>query len=99
MEDCLFRVPREPLEAESTVFRDMFLLPQGETVEGLTDANPVVLPGVSKEDFEQLLKALMCRSVITLIRMKGSSLETRVEDTRKIRVSPSTRHNGHLSSN
>lgn len=63
VEDCLFRVPREPLEAESTVFRDMFLLPQGdsETVEGQSDTSPVILHGVSKKEFESLLRALLNR--------------------------------------
>ncbi|KAL4068133.1 hypothetical protein J3A83DRAFT_4413724 [Scleroderma citrinum] len=63
VEDCLFRIPREPLEAESIVFRDMFLLPQGDkvTAEGCSDANPVLLNGIKKKDFEPLLKALLCR--------------------------------------
>ncbi|KAI6040611.1 hypothetical protein EDC04DRAFT_2566843 [Pisolithus marmoratus] len=64
VEDHLFRIPREPLEAESTVFRNMFLLPQcdSETVEGLSDMYPVALPqGVSKKEFESLLRALMYR--------------------------------------
>ncbi|KAI5996619.1 hypothetical protein F5J12DRAFT_725567, partial [Pisolithus orientalis] len=61
VEGCLFRISREPLEAESTVFRDMFLLPQGEsgTVEGQNDTCPVVLRGVSKKEFESLLRALI----------------------------------------
>ncbi|KAI6146765.1 hypothetical protein BKA82DRAFT_145948 [Pisolithus tinctorius] len=61
VEDSLFRIPREPLEAESTVFRDMFLLPQGEseTVEGQSDTCPVILQGISKKEFESLLRALM----------------------------------------
>ncbi|KAI5997631.1 hypothetical protein F5J12DRAFT_889432 [Pisolithus orientalis] len=45
VEDSLFRISREPLEAESTVFRDMFLLPRG----------------ISKKEFESLLRALMYR--------------------------------------
>ncbi|KAL4076913.1 hypothetical protein V8B97DRAFT_1938176 [Scleroderma yunnanense] len=59
----LFRVPREPLEAESTVFRDMFLLPQASdsALEGLDDEKPVVLEGIEKSDFEQLLKILLHR--------------------------------------
>ncbi|KAI6162489.1 hypothetical protein EDD17DRAFT_549756 [Pisolithus thermaeus] len=63
VEDCLFRITRGPLEAESTVFRDMFLLPQGdpETIEGQSDACPVILQGVSKNEFESLLRALMYR--------------------------------------
>ncbi|KAI6040626.1 hypothetical protein EDC04DRAFT_1459445 [Pisolithus marmoratus] len=74
VEDCLFRIPREPLEAESIVFRDMFRLPQGdpETVEGLSDTRPVILQGVSKKEFESLLRALMCRQHGT---HRGSDLD------------------------
>jgi len=65
VENCLFRVPIEPFEQESTVFRDMFSMPQGsqDTVEGLSDDKPIRLDGVTKHDFEQLLKALFHRSV------------------------------------
>lgn len=63
VEDCLFKVPREPFEKESAIFCDMFALPQGdgEIVEGLSDEAPIRLYGVNKEDFEQLLKALFGR--------------------------------------
>ncbi|KAL4068136.1 hypothetical protein J3A83DRAFT_3816544 [Scleroderma citrinum] len=63
VEGCLFRVPREPLEEESTVFGDMFLLPQGDqvVVEGLSDENPIVLQGIDKGEFEPLLKVLLYR--------------------------------------
>ncbi|KAI6040610.1 hypothetical protein EDC04DRAFT_2602387 [Pisolithus marmoratus] len=63
VENCLFKVPRKTLEEESTVFRDMFLLPQPDIamIEGLDDARPVVLQGISKDDFESLLKALLYR--------------------------------------
>ncbi|KAI6145074.1 hypothetical protein BKA82DRAFT_1002237 [Pisolithus tinctorius] len=73
VEDCLFRVSREPLAAESTVFRGMFLLPQGdsETVEGQSDTCPVILQGVSKWEFESLLRALLIRQHG---KRKGSSL-------------------------
>ncbi|KAI6141496.1 hypothetical protein BKA82DRAFT_161628 [Pisolithus tinctorius] len=65
VEDSLFRISREPSEAESTVFRDMFLLPQGEseTVEGQSDTCAVILQDISKKEFESLLQALMYRSV------------------------------------
>ncbi|KAI6151496.1 hypothetical protein BKA82DRAFT_4099873 [Pisolithus tinctorius] len=68
VEDSLFRISREPLEAESAVFRDMFLLPQGEseTVEGQSDTCAVILQGISKKEFESLLRALMYRSVCAL---------------------------------
>ncbi|KAI6040631.1 hypothetical protein EDC04DRAFT_1459952 [Pisolithus marmoratus] len=63
VEDHLFRIPREPLETESTVFRDTFLLPQGdsETAEGQSDTCPVTLPGISKKEFEGFVRALMHR--------------------------------------
>ncbi|KAI6040619.1 hypothetical protein EDC04DRAFT_2566837, partial [Pisolithus marmoratus] len=69
----LFRIPREPLEAESIVFRDMFRLPQGdpETVEGLSDTRPVILQGVSKKEFE----TLMCRLVCAPSLQPGSNLD------------------------
>lgn len=43
VEDHLFRVPRDELEAESTVFRDRFLLPRGdsETVEDRSGSKTV----------------------------------------------------------
>ncbi|KIO04211.1 hypothetical protein M404DRAFT_556551, partial [Pisolithus tinctorius Marx 270] len=63
VENCLFKVPRKPLEEESVVFRDMFRLPQpkNEMIEGRDDTRPVVLHGISKDEFECLLKALLCR--------------------------------------
>ncbi|KIM58140.1 hypothetical protein SCLCIDRAFT_1218881 [Scleroderma citrinum Foug A] len=53
----------EPFQQESTVFRDMFSMPQGSQnmVEGLSDDKPIRLDGVAKNDFEQLLKALFRR--------------------------------------
>lgn len=65
VEGCLFKIPREPLVEESTVFADMFLLPQGDqaTVEGQSDENPIILQEINKHDFEQLLKVLMSRLV------------------------------------
>ncbi|KAI5985623.1 hypothetical protein EDD15DRAFT_1626644 [Pisolithus albus] len=63
VENTLYKVPRKPLEEESTVFKDMFLLPQpdNDAIEGQDDTKPVILHGVSKADFECLLKALLCR--------------------------------------
>lgn len=67
VEDCLFKVPRGPLEAESIIFRDMFLLPQGGTaeIEGLNDENPVVLKGIRQDEFEQLLTVLLSRKFVS----------------------------------
>ncbi|KAI6137473.1 hypothetical protein EDD17DRAFT_1782951 [Pisolithus thermaeus] len=63
VEDSLFKVPREPFEKESEVFCDMFSLPQGSSVvvEGTSDENPIRIDRTSKDDFEQLLKALLHR--------------------------------------
>ncbi|KAI6140400.1 hypothetical protein BKA82DRAFT_4178869 [Pisolithus tinctorius] len=63
VEDSLFRVPREPFQQESDLFCDMFSLPQGDgiVVEGSSDEIPIQLHGTSKDDFEQLLKALLHR--------------------------------------
>ncbi|KAI6130100.1 hypothetical protein EV401DRAFT_2128668 [Pisolithus croceorrhizus] len=84
VEDQLFRVPRNQLAAESTVFTDMFLLPKGdsgmargqsdsETVEGESGMWPVALEGVSKEEFVSFLRALMSRSV-QHAKIEGSGL-------------------------
>ncbi|KAI5993147.1 hypothetical protein F5J12DRAFT_858835 [Pisolithus orientalis] len=58
-----FPLPKEPFERESTVFCDMFALPQGDgnSIEGLSDEMPIRLFGVSKEEFEELLKVLFNR--------------------------------------
>ncbi|KAI6143894.1 hypothetical protein BKA82DRAFT_948055 [Pisolithus tinctorius] len=63
VEDSLFRIPREPFQQESDVFCDMFSLPQGDGIvmEGSSDEIPIQLHGTSKDDFEQLLKALLHR--------------------------------------
>ncbi|KAJ3555819.1 hypothetical protein NM688_g2366 [Phlebia brevispora] len=58
VENRLFRVHRYFFIRESAIFRDMFLLPSGATreVDGMSDERPVVLPGVTIEEFENLLK-------------------------------------------
>ncbi|KIK16403.1 hypothetical protein PISMIDRAFT_44678, partial [Pisolithus microcarpus 441] len=65
VEDCLFRLPREPFQQESRFFCDKLSSLQGEDgeVEGLSDEKPIRLDGVKKSDFEQLLKVLFHRSV------------------------------------
>lgn len=69
VEDFLFKVPREPFQTGSTVFRDMFLLPQGETVEGLNDERPIKLDGIAMDEFEQLLRVLLYRNYGTSPRL------------------------------
>lgn len=39
----------------------MFFLPQGGTVEGLDDERPIKLDGITKDEFEQLLRVLLHR--------------------------------------
>ncbi|KLO09626.1 hypothetical protein SCHPADRAFT_833766, partial [Schizopora paradoxa] len=60
VQDVLFRVPVEPFETRSEVFRDMFSLPNGDEAskEGTSDDSPIVLEGVAVDDFRALLKFL-----------------------------------------
>ncbi|KAG1726077.1 uncharacterized protein EDB91DRAFT_64371 [Suillus paluster] len=59
VEDCLFRVPRNTLESQSDVFRDLFLLPvKADEAEGRSDTNPIVLEGIQQEEFQSLMKVL-----------------------------------------
>ncbi|KAI6139120.1 hypothetical protein BKA82DRAFT_4459308 [Pisolithus tinctorius] len=48
VENCLFKIPRKPLEEESAVFRDMFRLPQpkNKMMEGQNDARPLVASSI-----------------------------------------------------
>ncbi|TDL18241.1 hypothetical protein BD410DRAFT_793562 [Rickenella mellea] len=62
VEGTLFRLPRILFEEQSSVFRDMFLLPPpghegGE--EGTSSTNPIRLDGVKKSDFESFLGVLV----------------------------------------
>lgn len=65
VENCLFRLPREPFQQESRFFCDKLSSLQGEDgeVEGLSDEKPIRLDGVKKSDFEQLLKVLFHRTL------------------------------------
>lgn len=59
VEDRLFRVPRDTLESQSDVFRDLFLLPvEADKAEGYSDTSPIVLEGIMKEEFQSLMKVL-----------------------------------------
>ncbi|KAH0829113.1 hypothetical protein J3R83DRAFT_2580 [Lanmaoa asiatica] len=55
VENCLFRVPRQSLESQSRIFRDMFSLPVVEDAEGSSDDNPIRLDGIK---FKRFLEAL-----------------------------------------
>ncbi|KAH0830149.1 hypothetical protein J3R83DRAFT_1497 [Lanmaoa asiatica] len=81
VEDCLFKVPREPFEKESTAFRDMFLLPTGDPhkEEGKSDDNPIHLGCIKKDEFEQLLSVL-------LYRTHGTSQKSLPENTQWVSI-------------
>lgn len=52
-------MPRDTLESQSDVFRDLFLLPvQANGAEGYSDTNPIVLEGIQREEFQSLMKVL-----------------------------------------
>ncbi|KAI0785800.1 hypothetical protein C8Q75DRAFT_696685, partial [Abortiporus biennis] len=59
VENILFRVFRSTFRRHSSVFNDLFMLPEpveGATgVEGSSDENPLVFSGISTVDFERLL--------------------------------------------
>ncbi|KAJ7763619.1 hypothetical protein DFH07DRAFT_812587 [Mycena maculata] len=60
VEDRLFKVPRYHFEHSSEIFATTFTLPAGDDVqaEGHSDENPFILDGISKVDFQRLLKVL-----------------------------------------
>jgi hypothetical protein len=60
VEDTLYNLPRAKLIEASSVFEDMFALPQASanTAEGTNDDNPIHLEQTSKKDWECLLKLL-----------------------------------------
>ncbi|KAF9046128.1 hypothetical protein BJ165DRAFT_1345221 [Panaeolus papilionaceus] len=59
VEDVLFNVHRSMLSRDSSSFKTMFSLPQGQnTVEGYSDRNPIMLVGDTPEEFKHFLWAL-----------------------------------------
>ncbi|KAH9857399.1 hypothetical protein C2E23DRAFT_719588 [Lenzites betulinus] len=61
VEDVLFKVPRRPFEDDSEVFSNMFTLPPANHpsgIEGSSDHNPLLLQGVTAEEFKALLYVL-----------------------------------------
>lgn len=76
VEDRLFRVPRHAFEEESEVFRSMFSLPQGSLlVDGMSNENPIHLPGVTVKDFACLINVLY-PSVSTFLPKGNLSIST-----------------------
>ncbi|KAM6493190.1 hypothetical protein JOM56_011324, partial [Amanita muscaria] len=60
VEDELFKVSQNLFVQHSQVFRDMFSIPQLEGIEpdGSSDEQPLILEGIEKQDFIQLLRIL-----------------------------------------
>jgi len=60
VEGCIFHIPVDALVEQSEIFRGMMELPvsSDQEAEGLSDENPIRLDGVSKDDFQQLIKVL-----------------------------------------
>lgn len=76
VEDHLFRVPRDTLESQSDVFRDLFLLPvQADGAEGYSDTNPIVLEGIQREEFQSLMKVLYPMPFTRLSASPDATLE------------------------
>jgi hypothetical protein len=61
VEGCLFKVPRQPFENNSQIFRDMFGMPEivDSPREGSSDEHPLRLEGVKSWNFEQLLRVML----------------------------------------
>ncbi|KAI0927742.1 hypothetical protein AcW1_005181 [Taiwanofungus camphoratus] len=60
IEGTILRLTRYPFENNSKVFRDMYMLPvvDSSIIDGSSDEHPLVLEGVEKAAFEQLLRVL-----------------------------------------
>ena len=63
VEDQLFKVHRRLFTELSPIFCDMFELPvpPGAVADGLSDNQPLVLEGIEKKDFVQLLRCIYPR--------------------------------------
>lgn len=63
----LFKVPRHYFETHSSIFADIFSLPQGENdAEGSNDEKPFVLELISEIDFRRLLMVIYPEYAILL---------------------------------
>jgi len=60
VEDTIFRIPREYLSQESTIFCDMLQIPQPTDgdCDGSADAKPIQLPQIAATSFRLLLRFL-----------------------------------------
>ncbi|KAF6745180.1 hypothetical protein DFP72DRAFT_53997 [Ephemerocybe angulata] len=64
----IYRIPKSVLEEWSQTFKDMFGIPQGESVEGSSDGNPIILPGCTIAEFEDLMKVLLTPTYVSSIK-------------------------------
>ncbi|OCH84254.1 hypothetical protein OBBRIDRAFT_799251 [Obba rivulosa] len=60
VEGVLFKVHRRNFENDSEIFQTMFSLPvaEGSIPDGSSDEHPLILQGISKDDFVQLLRVM-----------------------------------------
>ncbi|KAJ7656478.1 hypothetical protein DFH06DRAFT_1199690 [Mycena polygramma] len=71
VEDGIFKVPRYHFEHSSEIFATTFTLPSVDAVqgEGQSDENPFILEGISRVDFERLLKVLYPLDIPQILSM------------------------------
>ncbi|KAJ6481256.1 hypothetical protein C8R47DRAFT_1135174 [Mycena vitilis] len=71
VEDGIFKVPRYHFEHSSEIFATTFTLPAIDAVqaEGQSDENPFILEGISRVDFERLLKVLYPLDIPQILSM------------------------------
>ncbi|KAJ7631360.1 hypothetical protein DFH06DRAFT_1005297 [Mycena polygramma] len=71
VEDGIFKVPRYHFEHSSEIFATTFTLPAADAVqgEGQSDDNPFILEGISRIDFERLLKVLYPLDIPQILSM------------------------------
>ncbi|KAL5639356.1 hypothetical protein ACGC1H_006758 [Rhizoctonia solani] len=61
VQDVLFKIHASLLKAQSQVFQDMFTMPVGNaanSIEGISDQDPIVIPQVKPHQFRNLLKMI-----------------------------------------
>lgn len=73
VEDELFKVHRHLFVNLSPVFRDMYTIPVAKE-DGISDDRPLVLEGIEKKDFTQLLRCLYPLQVILICSQSFSLL-------------------------
>lgn len=75
VEDELFKVHRHLFVNLSPVFRDMYTIPVAKE-DGISDDRPLVLEGIEKKDFTQLLRCLYPLQVVLICSQSFSLLHS-----------------------